>query len=159
MRVELDYFAAHPDNPKANLRFEDLITLKTFDTKNEVYFEVGQANGSISRVTIRKCYGFFEIYQNGQHLSTFKDEVVINKKEYICHKVIEEDRFELVDHIKMPPEDTIIEEERKFNFYTQPKLPSILQISESHSWEAATVSTPRTAPLVSSSGLTKKGFS
>lgn len=113
MRAELDYFAAHPDNAKAKLKFEDLISLKYFDAKNEAVFSVNSLEGHTTRVVIKKCFGFFEIYENGSHLSTFKDEVIINKKEYICHKMIEEDRFELVDHIKMPAEDTIIEEERK----------------------------------------------
>jgi hypothetical protein len=113
MKAELDYFAAHPENPKAKLKFEDLIILKYFDAKNEVVFESSTAKGTYSKVVIRKCFGFFEIYENGQHVSTFKDEVIINKKEYLCHKMIEEDRFELVDHVKMPAEDTIIEEERR----------------------------------------------
>jgi hypothetical protein len=113
MRAELDYFAVHPENPKAKLKFEDLIVLKFFDAKNEATFAVTNEGGVHTNVVIRKCFGFFEIYENGSHLSTFKDEVIINKKEYICHKMIEEDRFELVDHIKMPAEDTIIEEERK----------------------------------------------
>lgn len=117
MRAELDYFAVHPENPKAKLKFEDLIILKFFDAKNEALFSVTNTEGVRSNVLIRKCFGFFEIYENGSHISTFKDEVIINKKEYICHKMIEEDRFELVDHIKMPAEDTIIEEERMCAFY------------------------------------------
>ena len=112
LRRELDYFATHPNNPKAKLTFDDLISIKRFDERDEAVFE--ESKGDLHfRITIRKNAGFFEVLQNDSHLSTFRDEVAVHKSAYLCHRLIEEDRFELVDHVKMPAEDTIIEEERR----------------------------------------------
>lgn len=112
LRRELDYFATRPDNPKARLTFDDLIKICTFDEKEEVVFDTYKGD-KYFRVVIKRQNGFFEIMQNDIHISSFRDDVTIHKKAYLCHRMIEEDRFELVDHVRMPAEDTIIEEERK----------------------------------------------
>ncbi len=123
LRRELDYFATHPQNPKARLTFEDLITIKRFDEREEAVFEEYKGD-ALFRIVIRRNAGFFEILQNDSHLSTFRDEVVVHKSAYLCHRLIEEDRFELVDHVKMPAEDTIIEEERTLGSDSQDHLRS-----------------------------------
>ena len=85
--------------------------MRVFDFKNEVAFDI-QREGKLSKLVFRKQLGSYEVVENMILLAIIKDEVLVNRNGYSCHTMIEEDRFELVDKVKLPGEDTIIEEER-----------------------------------------------
>ena len=129
IKSEIEFFRTQHLTSKRPLKLEDLVTIRTFDQKGECLLEAARGD-HLTKVLIKKNNGFFEIFQNGDHLSTLRDEVTVNKRAYQCYKVLDEDRFELVDQIKMPADETVIEEERRPINYYQQRQSLTLQISE-----------------------------
>lgn len=98
---------------KKQLQFEDCIQVLLFDQKGEIFLENKASGASRAKVIVIRHRDHFEVVQNGTQVATFKDEVSVLKRSYLCYKIIEEDRFELVEGIRFPAEDTYIEEERR----------------------------------------------
>lgn len=111
-KKETRFLLTNPNNPKELLRFEDFVNILYYDHENSVTIE-SVRNDMVTQVRIIKEAGFIEIYEDESLLYSFPDQLVVNRQAYLCHKMIEEDRYELVDYMTLKNDDTIIEEERK----------------------------------------------